>query len=245
MFADELRRAVEAAPRVKLPDVAALMWRAFGEGHVTEAEAEGLSALIETRKAVPVTPESILRKSVGSRPRTDASLARRRQWAASGRLPPALASQFTQAEAAVLSVIATEVVHQEDCRLAVGHVAALAGVSETTVRNAVREAKASGLITVEERRLSMWRSDTNVIRISSETWKGWLRLARQPSGGGCKSPQGTTTQNSRAVNSVDRKAPKSCRNPVKGPIRTAIPEPETPLNGKTRHERSWQPAKRP
>ena len=40
MFADEIRRAAEAAPRCKLPDVAALLWRAFGAGQVTEAEAE-------------------------------------------------------------------------------------------------------------------------------------------------------------------------------------------------------------
>lgn len=31
MFADEIRRAVEAAPRVKLPEVAAVLWRAFAD----------------------------------------------------------------------------------------------------------------------------------------------------------------------------------------------------------------------
>src|SRR3712207_8865808 len=47
---------------------------------------------------------------VGSRPRTDASMERRRSWAASGRLPVKLACRFTVAEQAVLSVIAAEVV---------------------------------------------------------------------------------------------------------------------------------------
>ena len=46
MFAEEIRRAAESAPRVKLPDVAALMWRAYGAGQITEAEAEALSNLI-------------------------------------------------------------------------------------------------------------------------------------------------------------------------------------------------------
>src|SRR6476469_7230734 len=120
MFADEIRRAVEAAPRVKLPDVAALLWRAFGAGQVTEAEAEALSNLIEARKVAPVAPQPS-RRPVGSRPRTDASMERRRRWAASGRLPPQLAARFTLAEAAVLAVVASEVVRRGECRLCIAH----------------------------------------------------------------------------------------------------------------------------
>ena len=50
MFADEIRRQAEAAPRAALPAVTAALWRAYGEGKVTEAEAEALSALIEARR---------------------------------------------------------------------------------------------------------------------------------------------------------------------------------------------------
>src|SRR4051812_32398517 len=121
MFAAELRRAVEAAPRVKLPDVAAVLWRAYGAGQVSEAEAEELSGLIEARKALPIAPAAP-RKPVGSRPRTDASLERRRRWAASGRLPPALAMKFTTAEAAVLAVVAVEAAKHGRCTLAQGHI---------------------------------------------------------------------------------------------------------------------------
>ena len=46
------------------------------------------------------------RRAVGSRPRTDTSMERRRRWAASGRLPPALAARFTLAEQAVLAMVA-------------------------------------------------------------------------------------------------------------------------------------------
>lgn len=49
MFADELRRAIEAASRITLPQVTALLWRAYGDGRITEVEAEGLSGLIEAR----------------------------------------------------------------------------------------------------------------------------------------------------------------------------------------------------
>lgn len=190
MFADEVRRAVEASPRVGLPAVAEAMWKGWSAGHLTDAEAEELSALIEARKALPAaTPSSSPgspRRRVGSRPRSDTSMERRRRWAAAGRLPPTLAARFTLAEAAVLAVVAVEVGKGGDCRLAVGHLAALAGVSDTTVRNALRQARALGLVTIEERRLAAWRNDTNVVRIVSREWAGWLRL-RAPGG---RTPEG-------------------------------------------------------
>ncbi|MDP4027005.1 transcriptional regulator [Methylobacterium sp. NEAU 140] len=176
MFADEIRRAVEAAPRVKLPAVAAMLWRAFGAGQVTEAEAETLSELIEARKIPPATPAAP-RRAVGSRPRTDASLERRRRWAASGRLPPQLAARFTLAEQAVLAVVASEVMKHGRCTLAHGHLAALAGVSDSTVKRALRAARVAGLLNVEVRRVSAFRNDTNVVTIAAPEWTSWLRLA--------------------------------------------------------------------
>src|SRR3712207_3697634 len=112
-----------------------------------------------------------------------ASLERRRRWAASGALPPSLAARFTLAETAVLAVVSAEVRRHGACTLTVGHIAALAGVSETTVRNAVREARALGLVQVEERRVSAWRNMPNRITVTSREWLSWLRL--QPKGGGC------------------------------------------------------------
>lgn len=225
MFAEELRRAIEGAPRITLPQVTALLWRAYGEGQVSEAEAEALSGLIAARReagagrpagqspnpsgtAASATTDAGVprngprRASVGARPRTDASLERRRRWASSGRLPPGLAARFTLAEQAVLALVAAESVRRKDCRLAVGNLAAVTGVSETTVRNAIREAVRLGLLTVEERRMTGWRNDTNVVRIVSAEWAAWLRLTRKRTegasvgtdeGGGCKSPNPTPT----------------------------------------------------
>ncbi|TXM64020.1 helix-turn-helix domain-containing protein [Methylobacterium sp. WL120] len=246
-YAYEIRRQAEAAPRAALPAVASAMWKAFGEGHLSEAEAEALSGLIEARQSSPrpaanMGNAQVLRSPVsgsanaetpgiaygltgaprsrtGSRPRTDASMARRRRWAASGRLPPGLAARFTLAEQAVLAVIAVEVAKRGDCRLAVGHIAAVAGVSETMVRNAIREARTHGLLTVEERRLARFRSDTNVVCIVSREWTAWLQLARSGeratvarlSGGGCRSPQGTNTPVSYPVNLEGRKGQKRSR----------------------------------
>lgn len=242
MFADEIRRAIEAASRIALPQVTALLWRAFGAGQVSEVEAERLSTLIEARmdaSAVQIEAQGEFHKKplsleasqdrqnsprtgVGSRPRTSLSLERRRRWAASGRLPPGLAAQFTLAEQAVLALIATETVRRKDCRLAIENLAAVAGVSRTTVKNAIRQARMLGLLTVEERAITGFRNDTNILRIVSPEWLAWLRLARQrdhlPSrkgqtaaphgvGGGVKSVTGTTTQVH--ILSESRKTPPS------------------------------------
>src|SRR3954447_21615490 len=36
MFAQQLRRAVEASPRIELPKVSALLWKAYAAGQVTD-----------------------------------------------------------------------------------------------------------------------------------------------------------------------------------------------------------------
>src|SRR5215212_6803356 len=197
MFTDELRRAVEASPRVGLPKLSAVLWKAYAAGSVTEAQASELTDLIEARKAVPV-PGKPTQRRVGSRPRSPASMERRRAWAASGRLPPALASRFTLAEQAVLAVIALEVVKRGSCRLAIDHIAALAGVGRSSVKNALREAHGLGLVRIEERRLTGFRNDTNVVTILSPEWTSWLRL-RRGGGGGVKTVTGTITGSGRSA----------------------------------------------
>jgi hypothetical protein len=255
-YAYEIRRQAEAAPRAALPAVASALWKAFGEGHLSETEAEALSELIEARQSSPhrganlpagqgmgeiaipsdATPTrtGAPRSRTGSRPRTDASMARRRRWAASGRLPPGIAARFTLAEQAVLSVVAVEVAKRGDCRLTVGHIAAVAGASETTVRNALRQARQLGLVTIEERRLARFRNDTNIIRIVSRGWTAWLRLARsdergavpRKSGGGCRSPQGTNTPVPYSVNSEGRRPQGGIRGVEISPSSRARSEPQ-------------------
>jgi hypothetical protein len=251
VFADEIRRAIDAATRLTLPAVTAALWRAYGEGKVTEAEAETLSVLIEERTlsesrpkpgqssnptgtgpgegaAEPRTLVQAARRAIGSRPRTDASMERRRRWAASGRLPPGIAARFTLAEQAVLALVAAETVRRKDCRLSVPNLAAVAGVAETTVRNAIREARKLGLLTVEERQITGFRNDTNIVRIISHEWTAWLRLARKGSagnsahptpaqGGGCKSPNRTPTEVLVLSESGRTEAKKGCRGAASDP----------------------------
>jgi hypothetical protein len=77
------------------------------------------------------------------------------------------------------------------------------------VKNAIREARRLELLTVEERAITGFRNDTNVLRIVSPEWLAWIRLARrgnplsnmreQPApsvhrGGGVKSVTSTHTE---------------------------------------------------
>ena len=57
--------------------------------------------------------------------------------------------------------------------------AAVTGVCRSTVKNAIREAARLGLLTVEERQITGFRNDTNIVRIVSPEWLAWLRLARK------------------------------------------------------------------
>jgi len=115
------------------------------------------------------------RPGVGSRPRSPESMARRRRWAAAGYLPPKLAAAFTAGEPAVLAGVGREAARRGKCTLAKGAIAALAGVCECLVKRALRHAALLGLITIEVRRLSYWRNDTNIVRVASREWGAWLR----------------------------------------------------------------------
>ena len=250
-YADEIRRQVEAAPRAALPAVTAALWKAFGEGQVTEAEAESLSNLIDARRSsetgqksgqgpnptatavgsLTLSPSDRAgspRRAVGSRPRTDASMERRRRWAASGRLPPGIAARFTLAEQAVLALVAAETARRKDCRLSIENMAAVAGVCRSTVKNAIREARQLGLLTVEERQITGFRNDTNVLRVISPEWLAWIRLARKGGGGspplqrqghhgptsqrgGVKSVTGTPTEVSVLEKTRPAEPEKGCR----------------------------------
>ena len=187
MLADDIRRAVMAASRERLAEISATLWKAFAAGAVTEDEATELSALIETRKAVPAARP--VRPVRAPRPRDPSHVERRRKWSASGWLPPKLAARFTPAETAALAVVAWLCAREGRCAIPLDRIASLAGVSRTKVKDAIRLARTLGLLSVEERRLSRWRSDTNVVKVACPTWKAWLdgvrgrRMLRGQGGG--------------------------------------------------------------
>jgi hypothetical protein len=181
MFAHEIEAELDRTPRVRLPELAALLWKSHAAGRIPDDRAQALAEAIERRKLAPAPRARAPGR--GSRPRTPASIARRRQWTASGWMPPGLAAGFTPAEQAALAVIASECARSGACMLAIGAIAGRAGCSPTTVRNALRQAAAAGLVEVRERRRSAWRSDTNVVRIASPEWRAWHRLRPAARGG--------------------------------------------------------------
>lgn len=207
MFVEQLRQAVAAAPRDRLPEVTKALWAAFAAGQVTEEDAEALSRAIEARTLLK-GPQAPVRRSVGSRPRSPASLERRRRWAASGLVPAQVACRFTVGEAAVLAVIAMVVTKHGDCRWPIGQIASVAGVSETTAKRALREARALGLITITERRLGAWRNDTNIVQIVGREWVTWLSLRGR--GGG----QFATPTNNKIKSKAKRSRGSGVPNPA-------------------------------
>src|SRR3954453_18068594 len=105
-------------------------------------------------------------------------MERRRRWASSGAMPPVVQARFTMGEAAVLAVIGAEVRTRGACTLPNGHLAAVAGVSVSTVKNALRAASIARVIRVEERRVAAFRNLPNRITVTDAAWLAWLRLRR-------------------------------------------------------------------
>lgn len=202
---EDLRTAVEATAPDKLATIMSAMAQAYGAGGLTDAEYEQLDGLLAARhrvgQAAPVRMQTLAtactqlvpaaalplggegtaptrrpHHRTGSRPRSAESASRRRRWAAAGYLPPKLAAGFTLGEQAVLAVIAMEIGKRGTCTLALGHIAALAGVCATVAKRALRQARTLGLVTVKTRRITGFRNDTNALRIASAEWASWLRL---------------------------------------------------------------------
>lgn len=196
MLAIQLAAAIEAARPSQLDEMSRTLWKGHGAGLLTDEEAQGLAEALQARRGAGQTQKPlpgllcgqgrrtiVPPRRVGSRPKSAASLERRRRWVAGGMLPPAVACCFTAGQAAVLAVIAVEFQKHGRCDLVLGAIAAIAGVSVSTAKNAIREARRLGLLTVEERRVSWNRSLSNVIRIVSVEWRGWLRLGARKGGG--------------------------------------------------------------
>ena len=207
MFVEEIRRAVQACQRGRLPELSAAVWKGFAAGAVSEDEAQRLAELIEARKAAGlIQMDEAPRRRVGSRPRSSESMERRRAWAAGSWMPPAIAAGFTQAENAALAVIVREIAATGSCELPAAAIAGRAGISTSSARNAVREARRRGILHVVERRISYNRNQPNLVTIASRELALWVRTRSRTdrSGGGVKSV--TPTPNHLIFNAARRAA---------------------------------------
>jgi hypothetical protein len=188
MLADQfLEAAVAARNTYAVDETARLTWRAHAEGQLADAEAEAIGEALAARRrtfaagASLPAPKAVYAalRPARSHPRSPdrrRSLERRRRQAMSGIVPARIAAGFTQGENAVLTVIGRQCQRGGACTLHIDAIAALAGVCRTVVKNALRAARAGGLLLVKERRIPGRKSLTNVITIVSREWSAWLRL---------------------------------------------------------------------
>jgi hypothetical protein len=97
-------------------------------------------------------------------------------------MPSQVRAAYTECERAALTIVAREVKHHGVCDLAVGQIAAEAGVCVRTVQNAVAEAVRQGHLCREERERRGRKNLTNILRIVNLEWLAWIK--RGPTG--CK-----------------------------------------------------------
>lgn len=170
---------------LQLNNLSASLWKAHGSGLIPDDAAQAVAEAIQARrrqigsriaKNAPVA-FSARPRVIPRSPDREASIRRRRAAAASGALPSRIACQFTQAEVAVLSVIAAEFRRAGSCSWPVDRIAAVAGVSRRAAQYAIRAAERYGLIRITARPRPGMKSDTNILMIISRDWIEWLRLS--------------------------------------------------------------------
>ena len=221
MFTDQLARAIEAAPANHLAELARSIWQAHGAGVLDDASAQAAAELLHARQraATPAPVPDAFKtaraafpaRRVQRSPDRARSIERRRRLAASGPLPPTLASAFTTGELAALRIVGDEVRAHGVCALHLDAIAARAGVCRTTAQNAIREARRLGMVVVQERRRRGQPSATNIVRIISAEWRTWLRLADK--GGGFKKSSPT---DNRAIKEGHERGKLGARRPWRG-----------------------------
>ena len=199
-FAAVMGAAIESARTLaNMDELARRLWQGHAGGALADAAAQALAEQLHGRRkairgalvpvGIPAGRASLFppRRPVRS-PDRWASLTRRRQLAASGPMPPALASRFTMGQLAVLRIVGDEVARTGACALPIDAIAARAGVCRRLAQGAIRLAEGDGLLVVQERRYEGRRNDPNVVRVLSREWLAWLRRGRREAG---RRPQGT------------------------------------------------------
>ena len=213
MLAEEMAEAIRTCARDALDEVTRALWTAVGAGQIGDEDAIRLSEAIDARRVPSKGAQATAgwgflpgrgmppRKHQRSPDRAEA-LEKSRRWAAAGRMPPNIAMKFTSGEQAALAVIAFEFGKRQFCDKSHREIGDVAGVSESTVKRAIRQARKIGLLTVQERRLSRYRNDTNVLRIISKAWLAWIDL--RGARGGVQPRTGTNTSGLRKGRSENR-----------------------------------------
>jgi hypothetical protein len=190
-FAEQFRTAIAVASFRDLDNLSRKLWAAHGVGVIDDDQAQRLAELIQQRRppaaynlastliAGAPARHFIQRSPEQRSPDRRASIERRRQHAATGPLPPAIAAGFTTGELAVLKVLSDEVLAHGVSDRSLNELAARAGVCRSIAQRAVRLAELDGLVTVQRRPRSGRKHLTNVIRVVRAEWLDWLAKGRR------------------------------------------------------------------
>src|SRR4051794_37361094 len=221
-FCDQMTAAIDGARTLtRLDHLSCSIWQGLTAGAVAEDDAQVLAERLHARRSIlrgeikpvgirPGRPSLFLPRRLQRPPQRSVAIARRRHLAASGPMPPALASKFTVSELAVLRIIGDEVRQHGQCDRCVDELAARAGVCRRMVQNAIREAARLGLLTVEERRREGRRNLPNIVRIVSKEWTSWLARGGRSSRPktetpiGCKKMHPTDSQNKKDASRMSK-----------------------------------------
>lgn len=186
MLFEDMAEMIGRAHGAALDDVTRALWVAVSAAQIDEAQALHLSGAIDARRMlsrgvqaaagrgflpVRVTPSRKHQRP----PERSVAIERRRRLAASGPMPPALASRFTTGELAVLRIVADEHASRGSCVICLDAIAARAGVSRTLARNAIRQARRLGMVEVRERRRTGAKSLPNVVTVIDREWLAWMK----------------------------------------------------------------------
>ena len=112
-------------------------------------------------------------------------------------------------------MIAFEVSKRQLCDKSLREIGDVAGVNSSSVKGAIRQARALGLLTVQERRLSRYRNDINVVRIIGKAWLAWIDL--RGARGGVQRRTGTDTSDLREAPKRASQADRGARTPKRLP----------------------------
>jgi hypothetical protein len=178
-LATAIAGAIDCAQFHELHDLAHKLWKAHAAGHLDDDTAQGLAERIEAKRRPKPEPTSfkptIAKPKPQRSPDKQASIERRRRLARQSPVPPELVDKFTQGEHAALTVVCGEIQRCGLCSWCLAKIAAIAGVCKTTVKNAMRKARAAGLLYAKERRRRGQKSLTNIVRVLRKSWGAWLR----------------------------------------------------------------------
>jgi hypothetical protein len=188
MFVDQIRSAIVTGPsnRKHLGDLTRKNAQAFTAGVFSYDQWQANQKAIDARQQSWAPGQGGGRKNAPAAtcgpprrqrsPDRARSIERRRAVAATHAMPPNIACKYTTGEQAVLAVVAREFCRHGQCRDYVAKIAAQAGVCDRLVQHATRKAERNGDLRKEERRVSAFRNDTNILTIISPEWLAWLRV---------------------------------------------------------------------